>query len=349
MKYRLLRWLACPSCSHPDLRVVVTQARDVRVQRGAFTPDEKNLPGVDLARGIETEIIEGSLTCASCRATFPIVEGIPHLLREGADPGPTTAHRWTTFDSAAAEWQDSFLDYAAPLGPEDFLGRLVLDAGCGYGRHAFFAARFGAEVVALDSSLDAIRSCRANTDGCDRVHPVLGDIHSPPLRDGLFSLTYCFGVLHHLEQPWDAVRRLGALLAPGGRLSLWVYGPRQGLTLQVNNALRGVTTNLDAEELYRTSRWIARGLRVFSHTPYRWFGQVPVARSLVSHLPVHDHARWPFDVVVADVYDRLRIPVRHWFTREQLEAWLADAGYLDVRVSRRVSNNETFRATALRR
>ncbi|NOY27356.1 MAG: hypothetical protein GXP62_15925 [Oligoflexia bacterium] len=88
---------------------------------------------------------------------------------------------------------------------------------------------------------------------------------------------------------------------------------------------------------------------MFSHTPYRLLGHLPVAREVVSHLPVHDHAQWPFDVVAADIYDRLRIPVRHWFTRDELETWMMEAGYANIRVSRRVRNNETFRALGQRR
>ena len=52
---------------------------------------------------------------------------------------------------------------------------------------------------------------------------------------------------------------------------------------------------------------------------------------------------------MADVYDRLRIPVKHWFTKEELEAWYADNGFADVHVTRRVRNNETFRALGTRR
>ncbi|MFZ9888859.1 MAG: methyltransferase domain-containing protein, partial [Myxococcota bacterium] len=34
----------------------------------------------------------------------------------------------------------------------------MLDAGCGFGRHAFYAARWGAEVLAIDSSAEAVAS-----------------------------------------------------------------------------------------------------------------------------------------------------------------------------------------------
>ena len=43
------------------------------------------------------------------------------------------------------------------------------------------------------------------------------------------------------------------------------------------------------------------------------------------------------------------MPVTHWFTGEELEGLLADDGYVDVQVTRRVRNNETFRATGIRR
>lgn len=349
MKYRLLRWLRCPACHSASLSLETTRTETRPVLAGQYSPGEQDLPGVDLVHRSEQEIIEGALHCAGCAAVYPIRQGIPRMLPSGAEAGPASGHRLTTIDPQEPAWEDNFRDLAEPLKPADFLGQLVLDAGCGFGRHALHAARFGAEVVALDSSPDAVASAARNCAGMGRVHVVQGDIHHAPLADGIFDLVYCFGVLHHLEQPRDAFAALGALVRPGGRLALWVYGPRAGLTRHVSNALRGMTADMEPEELQRFSTWIARGLRLFSHTPYRVLGRVPVAGVVVSHLPVHDHHQWPFDVVVADVYDRLRIPVRRWFTGEQLETWLTEAGYADIHVTRRVRNNETFRAIGTRR
>lgn len=349
MKYRLLQWLACPTCRVPELQLDAQKTRSVRVTRGHFTPDEKDLPGVDLEAGIEKEVIEGSLRCPQCESVYPIRSGVPRMLPKGVDEGPATAHRWTTFDSGRSEWEENFLDLASPLKPGDFLGRLVLDAGAGYGRHAYFASRFGAEVIALDSSGDAVEAARENTRDQSRVHVVQGDLYNPPIRDGVVDLCYSFGVLHHLERPEEAFEALGQCIRSGGGLSLWVYGPRKGLTLHISNALRGATAGMSPETLHGFSQNVARFLRLFSHTPYRVLSSVPVAGAVVRHLPVHDHHQWPFDVVVADVWDRLRIPVRHWFNRERLELMFTNAGYLDVQVSRRVRNNETFRVHGLRR
>lgn len=349
MKYRLLQWLACPKCRGTDLAVETSRTRTHAVTNGHFTPDETALPGVDLEAGEEVEIIEGALHCSDCGSIYPIREGIPRMLLDDDMEGPDTAHRWTTFEAAYPEWEESFLDLADPLKPTDFLGKLVLDAGCGYGRHAYFAARYGAEVVALDSSGDAIAAAARNTARLNRVHLVQGSLTRPPFREQTFDMAYCFGVLHHLEKPQTAFEALGEVVRPGGTLAVWVYGHRQGMTLLLSNAMRGATTAMQPEELHRLSKWIARSLRLFSHTPYRLFSDVPLAGSVVRRLPVHDHHRWPFEVVVADIYDRLRIPVRHWFNREKLEVMLTDAGYANVRVSRRVRNNESYRAQGVRR
>ena len=310
---------------------------------------EEIVPGVDLERKEENEVIEGALHCGDCSMVFPIRGGVPDMLLPNTVVGPASRHAETLLDVARPEWEENFRELAHPLRPEDFLGKLALDAGCGFGRHTFFAARYGAEVVGIDSSSDGVRAAYRNTSHMARAHVVLGDVYNPPFREGVFDLTYSFGVLHHLERPIEAFKTLGATIKPGGRLSVWVYGPRQGATLAVNNMVRGITTDLPAAKLEKVSRGIARGLRLFSHTPYRLLRHLPVAKDVVSHLPVHDHHKWTFDVVVADVYDRLRIPVHHWFTREELEGLLTDDGYADVQVTRRVRNNETFRATGVRR
>lgn len=349
MKYRLLSWLACPACKSARLALETRRTERRPVTTGHFEPEEDALPGVDLDRREEVEILEGALHCQDCGAAYPIRDGIPRMFPRGVEEGPTSAHRWTTFDNARPEWEESFLDYADPLKPKDFLGKLVLDAGCGFGRHAYYAARYGAEVVAMDASGDALASAALNTRNLERVHLVQGDLRSPPFREGIFDILLSFGVLHYLDDPREALAALTDVLRPSGRLAIWVYGPRQGLTLAMSEAVRGVTTGLEPEELYRVSQVIASGLRVFSHTPYRAFQYVPVARTVVSHLPVHDHHRWPYKVVVADVYDRLKNPVKHWFTDAELEVWFADHGYADVSIVRRVKNNETFRATGLRR
>ena len=335
--------MICPNCRTGTFRLDATKVEEVPVIKSHFQANE-----VEEQEGWEgKDIIEGALHCSSCSQVFLIRDGVPRLIV--GEKGVGSQHRTTSFNSVVKEWEQNFLSLSSPLNPKDFLGRLVVDLGCGYGRHTYFAARYGAEVIAIDNSEDAIVSVQRNTKDLCHVHIIQADGAQLPIRSQSVDRVYCYGVLHHLENSNDVLREATEILKPGGSLSLWVYGPRQGMTLMVNNALRGATTNMEHETLLRLSSNIARVLRVFSHTPYRWFRDVPIIKTIVSHLPVHEHHKWPFDIVVADIYDRLRIPVHQWFTQEQLQNWYLDNGYADVKVRRVVGNNETFCSIGVRR
>ena len=350
MKYRLLNYLICPACrigrftveSHQETPVAIWDSRF----KNGVQPD-----GVSLVERTEIEIEEGILHCNKCSTSYPIEKGIPRLMLMKYTAQPTSGHRCTHIDSLQdiSAWARNFDELQLPLEANDFLGRRVLDLGCGYGRHSYFAARYGAEVFAVDHSEDAVLMTRENTRNYQHVHVIQADANQLPFLDASMDRVFTFGVLHHVEEPKSILQEAHRVLLSGGTLSLWVYGPRQGLTLLINNALRGATTNMTSEQLMHLSRAIAGFVRAGSHTPYRMFRHLPIGHALVSHLPLHDHHQWPFDIVVADIYDRLRFPVLHWFRGEELEVWLIEQGYVDTQIRRIVRNNETFAAIGTKR
>jgi SAM-dependent methyltransferase len=349
MKYRLLEWLACPQCRSEDLLLETVASEHGKTHHASWESSERDLPGLNHAERDLVDIQEGSLHCKDCGVIYPIREGVPRMLPADIQSGPSTAHRWTQFDGEAPEYEQNFQDMVAPLEAADALGQLILDAGCGFGRHAYFAARYGAEVVALDSSAEAVAATQANCGHLQRVHVVQGDLHHPPFRQDLFDTVFCFGVLHHLSDAHKAFGRLKPWVRPNGRLQVWVYGPRQGTIAHISKWLHSTANTMGDEQLLGFSKGIASCLRVFSHTPFRFLQHTPILKSIVTHLPAHDHHKWPFEVVVADVYDRLRVPVTTYITGETLERWFGDEGFADIQVVRRVRNSESFRGTGIRR
>ena len=355
MKIRLLQYLACPACQEANFALEVKHKEQHTIYHSHFTGLERGLDGLRFEDREEEDIEEGVLHCNNCGQHYPILKGIPRMLldrqEEDSVSQAQSGHRFTRFDPAQdlSVWETHFLELNDPLRKEDFIGKRVLDLGCGYGRHSYFAARYGAEVIAIDSSEDAVLATKENTKNLKHVHIIQADGAHLPLREQSIDRGYCFGVLHHVKNSAEILASINRVISSGGSLSIWVYGPRQGLTLAVNNALRGVTTNMNHEELLSLSQNIARGLRVVSHTPYLVLHKVPVVKGIVSHLPVHDHYRWPFDIVVADVYDRLKFPIYSWFKKEELEKWYIDHGYLKFAARRIVRNNETFSAFGVKR
>ncbi len=108
---------------------------------------------------------------------------------------------------------------------------LFLDAGAGFGRHAFEAARRGARVVALDYADAETTATRAmfaamafagEING-DRLAGVLrGDATHLPFRDGAFDCIITSEVLEHIHNDTHALSELARVLRPGGTLAATV-------------------------------------------------------------------------------------------------------------------------------
>ncbi|MEX1106177.1 MAG: methyltransferase domain-containing protein [Ilumatobacteraceae bacterium] len=110
-------------------------------------------------------------------------------------------------------------------------GDLVLDAGAGFGRHAFELARRGANVVALDYAADEVIATR-NVFGAmseageilpDRYVGVLrGDATKLAFADGSFDRVITSEVLEHIQADVDAIAELVRVLKPGGTFACTV-------------------------------------------------------------------------------------------------------------------------------
>jgi precorrin-6B methylase 2 len=73
-------------------------------------------------------------------------------------------------------------------------GHLFLDAGAGFGRHAFEAARLGAKVVALDYASDEVVATR-NTFAAMAEAGEISVIHDGTVRRAWLSLQVIFLVI----------------------------------------------------------------------------------------------------------------------------------------------------------
>jgi SAM-dependent methyltransferase len=166
----------------------------------------------------------------------------------------------------------------------------LLDLGCGFGRHAFEAARRGAYVVAVDAGEDEVRGVAAMframveagelDTSSQRATVVQGDALALPFADASFDRVICSEVLEHIPDDLGAMRELTRVLRPGGTMAITV--PRFGPEL-VNWALsdeyhtvpgghiriyrKGVLQErLGSTGLVVTGHHYAHGL----HSPYWW-------------------------------------------------------------------------------
>jgi SAM-dependent methyltransferase len=110
-------------------------------------------------------------------------------------------------------------------------GELMLDLGCGFGRHAFEAFRRGARVVACDMAVPELVEVRnlfeamvlageASPDGMGVT--ATGDATRLPFPDDTFDRIIASEVMEHIPDDVGAITELTRVLKPGGVIAVTI-------------------------------------------------------------------------------------------------------------------------------
>jgi SAM-dependent methyltransferase len=327
MKPRLLELLACPACAGS------LEMRDAKAD-----PD------------CAEEIATGKLTCKSCGSKFPIRGGVPRLLPPGLSgvtqkTSAAFGWQWKEFVELYDEYEAQFLDWIHPIQADFFRDKVVLDAGCGNGRHAFYAAKYGArEVVGMDLS-DAVDTAYENVGKMPNAHIVQGDINHPPFAraadGGPFDFIYSIGVLHHMPDPEAGFQSLVRFVRPGGAIFAWVYGRENNAVVHgfINPLRENVTTHIPPKVL----PVIAWPMSVVLHSVvkgvYRPLHRTALFKALPSREYLYSLSSFSFRRNYNIVFDHLVAPVAFYLRREEFESWFQRGRLRDVTITWRNRNS----------
>lgn len=309
MKRKLLDYLACPACEgHLDLASV--------------SADDGG------------EIFSGELKCASCAKTFPIVRGVPRF----ADLTSVEADKQATADSFGWSWQQfahddaryeqQFLDWIAPVQPGFFAGKVVLEGGCGKGRHTRRIAGWGAkDIVAVDLSA-AVEVAFTVTRGIENAHVIQADIYHLPLRR-VFDYAFSVGVLHHLPNPREGFKSLVSKVKPGGNASAWVYGAENNeWIVRFVDPIRRVTSRISRNLLFHLARVPTAIMYSATKVVYRPLNRSHSGAKLARHLFYNDYlnyiSRFDWREQHSIVFDHLVAPTAFYISRNEFEEWWRD-------------------------
>jgi ubiquinone/menaquinone biosynthesis C-methylase UbiE len=106
---------------------------------------------------------------------------------------------------------------AAGLGA----GQRVADIGCGHGAMTAWLAECVGErgsVLALDSSAAQLELAAAELAHFDNIEYLCASVEAAPIADDLLDIAFCRFLVLHLRDPALAVRKIAAMLKPGGCL-----------------------------------------------------------------------------------------------------------------------------------
>lgn len=321
MKTTALEFLVCPDCQEA---LVLSS----RVEQGP-------------------EVMDGALSCNRCGVSFPIVRGVPRFVQSD-DYASSFGRQWNWFRDVQIDSRSGTPESERTLyettgwTPEDYRGRLVLDAGVGAGRFAEIAANYGGEVVGVDLT-SAIDAAYANVGRRDNVHLIQADIFTLPFREESFDLAYSIGVLHHTPDPRTAFDRVAAVVKQGGGMAVYLYhgyGPGHIFS----DLIRKITTRLPSRVLLAIS-----ALAV----PLYYLYRIPVLGKVLQLLcPIssHPNPRWRW-LETFDWYT----PRYQWKSRyPEVFRWFRANGFNDIEIfddpirmrgSRRVSRSNAADST----
>jgi len=195
-------------------------------------------------------------------------------------------------------------------------GERVLDLGCGFGRHAFEAARRGADVIAVDRSAEELQQVNGLFAAMRRegeipagsiARAVRADLLALPFPDDYFDVVMASEVLEHIPDDTQAMAEIARVVRPGGRVAVTVprWWPERvcwALSDHYHEVEGGHVRIYRGNEL--AQRLTGAGLVVTGshhahalHAPYWWLncalGQQSIPSRLYHRLLVWDIMRRP--------------------------------------------------------
>ncbi len=274
---------------------------------------------------------EAGLICAVCRRQYPVVKGVVRFVDAQHYAG-SFGFQWLTFRDTQLDNEESRRSEAdfrrrTGLTPEELAGKLVLDVGCGMGRFAEVATRWGAYVVGIDLSL-AAEAAAVNLK--DRQAAFFqADVFKLPFAPESFDIIYSIGVLHHTPNCEQAFKTLPALLKPGGKIAIWLYSAYHKW-YRMSDLYRKATRRMPPKTLYRLCH-----VAVPMYGAHKALRAVPLVGKPISGvikylLPMsfHPDPRWR----VLDTLDWYSPWYQSKHTYEEVFRWFEDCGLRDLRV-----------------
>lgn len=303
MREEILNWIRCPYCKK----------------------------GLELDIGLREgcEIKEGGLICR-CGKNYIIKDFIPRFIETDLYANSFSLewglHSRTQLDSANINNHMRGLSEKAfqnriSFSLSELKDKLVLDAGCGMGRYAEIAMKYGATVIGIDMSF-AIDYAYKNIGRDERVHLAQADIFRPPFDKETFDFIYSFGVLHHTPDCNTAFKQISRLLKKESSISIFVYSSYNKGIMYASDAIRKITTRIPKRLLYYFC---------CISIPLYYIYKLPIIGNILKMIfviSIVPHWKWRW----LDTFDWYSPRYQSKHTHAEAFGWFKEAGLKDIEI-----------------
>lgn len=250
-----------------------------------------------------------------------------------------------TVDSFGEEWTkfNSFSDEEiVNIGNEYFdilpdsitVDSYVLDMGCGSGRWSYYLAPKVKGIEAVDPS-DAVFIASDMLSEFENVRVTKASAESIPFPDNSFDLVFSLGVLHHIPDTEEAMKRCVEKVKQGGFFLVYLYysldnrGFFYKMIFKMSNLLRYLVSKLPAT----LKKIVCDVLAVIIYMPLvslsrflNWIGLT----KLSDKIPLAYYKNKSWNVIKNDSLDRFGTPLEQRFSKKQIEEMMTNCGLTNI-------------------
>ncbi|HSY62508.1 MAG TPA: class I SAM-dependent methyltransferase [Cytophaga sp.] len=207
----------------------------------------------------------------------------------------------------------------------------VLDVGCGTGRWSYYIADKVDFVECVDPS-KAVLAAANLLKNKSNIRITQASVDNIPFADNSFDFVFSLGVLHHVPDTKEAVKKCVQKVKRNGHILLYLYYnlENRGIVFKtlfyLSNSIRWVVSKLPS----KLKIGVCNLLAVFFYLPFVLFAKllltIGVSEAMVSKIPLSWYVDKSFHIIRNDSLDRFGTPLEQRFSKQEISDMLEYAG-----------------------
>ena len=242
-------------------------------------------------------------------------------------------NEWESYDQSSVdsrELKKQFSDYFKLFSwQEKITNGIGVDFGCGTGRWAKFVSEKVNFLICIDASNKAIKVAKRNLWDKNNCHVIQGRIDTLPILDNSLDFAYSLGVLHHLPNTEQALKKCINKLKPGAPFLLYLYYAFDNrpywylLIWKCSDILRKIISKAP----FRIKYFFSNIISIIIYYPFSRLSLLLEKLGVsVKNIPLSEYRAKSFYTMRTDSLDRFGTRLEHRFTKKQMEMMMNNAG-----------------------
>jgi SAM-dependent methyltransferase len=235
------------------------------------------------------------------------------------------AESWNHLPKGSVYTLDQAVDWFDPISSEDFRGKNILELGCGNASLLFHVMSWnpshatgvdlGSSVLSAEKNL----SMQPHT----QWEVVKGDLTTYRAEQKA-DITYCIGVLHHLQEPEKGFTSLVENATSGGKFHAWVYAHEGNWVIRnILDPIRMVASKLP----WWFTKHVVATLLVIPYFVYAKTLNLLPRWGFLKKFPLYEYSLWiakrEFAFFRHVAFDQLVTPQTAYIKKSDIEGWLS--------------------------